>query len=151
MKNKGYSESNAFYFVMLSHNFWGRCGWYSSIDWTFLPVFHYTLLLCDRWQQWGSLKKRYLTWKRIWSKGVTEFLRAENMAPIDTHQRLLNVYGDQTADVSTVRQWMVRFSSGDSGSPPLVHIFTSTACRLWFITDKNTWQMVVTVLKKSVL
>ena len=26
-------------------------------------------------------------------------------APTDTHQHLLNVYGDQTVDVSTVRQW----------------------------------------------
>jgi len=26
----------------------------------------------------------------------------------------MNVYGDQTADVSTVRRWVARFSSGDS-------------------------------------
>jgi len=30
------------------------------------------------------------------------------------HQHLLNVYGDQTVDVSTVRRWVVRFSRGDS-------------------------------------
>ena len=50
-----------------------------------------------------------------------EFLHVENMAPIYIHQHLLNIYGDQTVDVSTVRQWVVHFSSGnsDSGSPPL--------------------------------
>ena len=32
----------------------------------------------------------------------------------DIHWRLRNVYGDQTVDVSTVRRWVVRFSSGGS-------------------------------------
>ena len=35
---------------------------------------------------------------------VIEFLHAETVAPTDVHGRLLNVYGDQTVDVSTVRQ-----------------------------------------------
>jgi hypothetical protein len=35
-------------------------------------------------------------------------------APNDIKRHLLNVYGDQTVDVSTVRGWVVRFSSGDS-------------------------------------
>ncbi len=47
-------------------------------------------------------------------KHVTEFLHAEEMAPADIHQCLLNIYGDQPVDVSTVRQWVMRFSSGDS-------------------------------------
>jgi hypothetical protein len=47
-------------------------------------------------------------------KCVIEFLHAEKIAPIDIHRRLLNVYGEQTVDVSTVRRWVVRFSSGDS-------------------------------------
>jgi len=45
---------------------------------------------------------------------VTEFLHAENMAPIDIHQYLLNVSENQTVDVSTVRWWVVSFSSSDS-------------------------------------
>ena len=45
---------------------------------------------------------------------VSEFLHAEKIAPSDIHRRLLNVYGDQTVDVSTVRRWVARFSSGDS-------------------------------------
>ena len=36
------------------------------------------------------------------------------MAPIDSHWCLLNVSGDQPVDVSTVRWWVVHFSSGDS-------------------------------------
>jgi len=45
---------------------------------------------------------------------VTEFLHAEKIAPNEIHRRLLNVYGDQTVDVSTVRRWVTPFSSGDS-------------------------------------
>ena len=44
----------------------------------------------------------------------TEFLHAEEIEPTDIHQDLLNVYGDQTVDESTLRQWMVHFSSDDS-------------------------------------
>ena len=33
---------------------------------------------------------------------VTEFLQEEKMAPSDIRSSLLNVYGDQTVDVSTV-------------------------------------------------
>lgn len=33
---------------------------------------------------------------------ATEFLHEENMAPTDIHWLLLNAYGDQTVDVSTV-------------------------------------------------
>jgi hypothetical protein len=45
---------------------------------------------------------------------VIEFLHAEKIAPNDIHRCLLNVYGDQTVDVSTVRRWVARFSSGNS-------------------------------------
>ena len=34
---------------------------------------------------------------------ATEFLHMEKMAPTDIHQHLLNIYGDQTVDVSTVK------------------------------------------------
>jgi len=54
-------------------------------------------------------------------RSVHEFLGAEKVAPTDIHQCLLNIYGDQTVDVSTVKQWVVCFSNGnsDSGSPLL--------------------------------
>jgi len=72
------------------------------------------------------------------------------MAPTDIHYHFLKVYGDPTVDVSTVKQWVVHFSSGDSDSmsPLLVQIFTSLAHRLLFITGDNAQLMVVTVLKR---
>ena len=69
--HKGCSGSNAFYFIMLAHNIRGRRWWCGSRGWTFPPIFHYMLLPCDRWQQRGSLAKRCLTWKCLWSKGVS--------------------------------------------------------------------------------
>lgn len=45
---------------------------------------------------------------------VIEFFHEDKNAPIDIRRCLLNVYGDKTMDVSTVRRWMVRFNSGDS-------------------------------------
>ena len=70
---------------------------------------------------------------------VTELLHVENIVTIDIHQWLSNVSEDQTMDVSTVRLWVVYFSSGspNSGSPPLVQVFRSVACRLFFITGEN--------------
>ena len=44
---------------------------------------------------------------------VTEFLHVETMAPTDIHRHLLNIYGDQTVDVGTVRQRVVHFDSGN--------------------------------------
>ena len=71
--------------------------------------------------------------------GVIELLRVEEMAPSDIQQALMSVSGQQSVDVSTVRWWMMCFSSGDndSRSPLLVHIFTRTACRLLFFTNEN--------------
>jgi len=57
---------------------------------------------------------------RMKKRCVTEFYHAERTAPTDIHQPLLDVSGDNPVDVSTVRWWLVRFSSGNSGSPLLV-------------------------------
>ena len=56
-------------------------------------------------------------------------------------------------DVSTVRLWVVHYSNDDvdSGSPLLVQIFTSVACRFLFVAGKNAQLMVLTMLKTSVL
>ena len=53
----------------------------------------------------------------------------------DIHQCFLNAAGDQTVDVSTVRQWIACFSSADSDgeSCPMVLTFMNMACRLLFI------------------
>jgi len=105
-------KSSAFHFTMLAHDIRGKW-WYGSRCWTFSPVFHHTLLLWDRWQQRGILTKWWLMWKCVWRKGVSlNFSMLEKNA--DTHQHLLNIYGDQMADVSSVRWWVVCFSSCDS-------------------------------------
>ena len=57
-------------FITLAHSVRGRCWSYSSRGWTFLPIFQYILLLCDRWQQRGSLTQWHLTWKCRWSNSV---------------------------------------------------------------------------------
>ena len=56
-------------------------------------------------------------------------------------------------DVSTVRWWVVRLSSGngDNGLPPLVQIIMSAACRLLFTVGEIAQLMIVTMLKNSVL
>ena len=87
----------------------------------------------------------------VWVKKrcVTVFLHAEKMAVIDIHQCFLNIYGDQTVDVSTVRWWVVHFSSGDNdvGSPLLVQVLMSAACEVLFINGENAQLMVVTAEK----
>jgi len=52
---------------------WCQRRWwqYSSRSRTFPAIFHYVLLLCDKWQYRGSLTKWRLTWKCGWSKCVT--------------------------------------------------------------------------------
>jgi hypothetical protein len=45
---------------------------------------------------------------------VIEFLHAEKIAASDIHWCLLNICGDQTVDVSSVKQWVACFRSGDS-------------------------------------
>ena len=45
---------------------------------------------------------------------VNEFLHTYKMLLTDIHRCLLNVYRDQKVDVSTVRWWIVDFSSDDS-------------------------------------
>ena len=56
---------------MLAHNIRGRCWWYGRRGWTFLPIDHYMLLPCDRWQQRGSVTEYHLTWKCVRSKDVS--------------------------------------------------------------------------------
>ena len=70
-KYEGCSKSNASYFIMLAHNIRGGCWWYGSRGWTFPPISHYVLLLCDRWQQRGTLTEWHLTWECVWSEGVS--------------------------------------------------------------------------------
>jgi len=61
----------------------------------------------------------------VWMKQRcgAKFLNAVKMALIDIHGHLVNVYGNQGVDMSTVRWWVVPFSSGDRGSPSLMQSF----------------------------
>ena len=69
------------------------------------------LLSYDRWQQKGQF------WQNdIWHGSVVYGAKVWNWippcrknAPIDIHQCLLNIYGDQTVDVSTLRRLEVSF------------------------------------------
>jgi len=69
-KNKGCSESNSSYFIVLAHHIRGRLWWCGNEECIFPPTFHYILLPCDGWQQRGSLTKWHLTWNCVWNKGV---------------------------------------------------------------------------------
>ncbi len=53
-------------------------------------------------------------------------------------------------DESTVRWWVVHFSSDDrnSGVPPLVQTFMRAACRFLLVGGENALLIVVAVLKK---
>ena len=45
---------------------------------------------------------------RIRQRSVIEFLTAEGEMPIRIHERLKNVYGDATVDLSNIRRWVSR-------------------------------------------
>jgi hypothetical protein len=52
---------------------------------------------------------------RLKQRNVIEFLNAEGETPIRIHERLKNVYGDSTVDVSTVQaivEFMAKFNVG---------------------------------------
>ena len=59
---------------MLAHNVRSRCQWYGSRGWTFLPVFCYTLLPCNRLQQRETVCDMEVSIKQ---RGVTEFYRVK--------------------------------------------------------------------------
>jgi len=129
------SKSNT-YFIMLAHNISAK--WlYGSRGWAFLPIFCYILLPSSRWQQRGTDKMVSDVEEHMKQRCVTEFLQAERILITGICLCLLNIYEDQTVSVRAVRQWVVHFSSGDSGSPLLVKIFMSTACRYLFIAGKK--------------
>ena len=114
-KYEGSSEINASYFMMLAHDIGGGCWWYGSRGRTFRADILLNFVAMRQMTAEGQSDKMASDME-MWMKHrcVTEFLHAEQIAPSDIHRRLLNVYGDQTVDVSTVRRWVARFSSGDS-------------------------------------
>ena len=102
--------------VLLRWPIRGGCWWYGSMGWTFPPIAHHLLLLCDRWQQRSSLTKWCLTWKGVWSKGVSlNSSKQKKLHPLTfTYAFLI---------VTETKQWIWAqwgggwcFSSDDSGS-----------------------------------
>ena len=70
----------------------------------------------------------------------------KKIARNDIRQRLLNVYGDQTADVGTVRRWVTRFSSGDCNvkekprfGRPCTAVTPRNEERLYQLIRANRW------------
>jgi hypothetical protein len=57
----------------------------------------------------------------VWFKQcvVIKFLTAGKVPPVEIHRRMRAVYGDQCADVSTVRCWVRRFKDGELGQTDL--------------------------------
>jgi len=73
---KGYSESNASYVMMLTHDVRDRCWWHCSRVSTFLSTLHY-ILLYNKWQQRGTLTEWCHMEVHMKQRCVTEFLHAE--------------------------------------------------------------------------
>lgn len=61
-----------------------------------------------------SDKKKSNTEVRMKQKCGIELLCAERISPADIHWYLLNMYGDQKVDVSTMRQWVVHYRNDNS-------------------------------------
>ena len=98
---KSCSESNVSCFIMFTRYVRIRCWWYGSRNWTFPQVFHYVLLLCNRWQQRDWMTSDMEVDVDVKPRCVTVFLYKEKMALTDISRLFLNVYGDQIVDV----QW----------------------------------------------
>jgi len=97
---------------MLAHNIISGWLWYGYRVWTFPPIFCYMLLLCNRWQQRGSLTERCLTWKHVWSKWVEPSSSMQKKwYPLTFIDACLKASGDQTVDVNAERLWVLCFSS----------------------------------------
>ena len=136
---------------MLAQYIRGGCWWHASKGQTFPPIFHCILLLCDRWQQGGSLTEWCLTWKCVWNKGVLlDSSTWKKMVPIYIHWHLLNIYGDQRMWAQWVGEWYISAVV----ALPVGHLCWCRylqACRLFFITSENTELMMVTLWENSVL
>lgn len=55
--------------------------------------------------------------------------KRKKISPINNQRRLLNVYGDEAVDVSTVRRWVMGFSN--------VTVMFGWSTHEMFIADKN--------------
>lgn len=71
----------------------GSCCWCGSRGWTLPPVFCSLLLLCDRWQQRGTLTEWRPNLKCVWSRGVSlDSSMQKSMILTDIRQCLLDLW-----------------------------------------------------------
>jgi len=115
---EGCSESNASYCMMLASAVGSTCWWYGSRGWTFPPVTHCVLLLCDRWQRRSSLtsdtearEANMWDWIPLWRKNGTRCHWAWWM--------LMETKGWLRAQPGRVTQ----FGSGDGNSGHLLRVW----------------------------
>ena len=112
--DKGCFKSNASYFIMLAHDVRGECWWYGYRGWTF-HQYSVTLCCCETDDSRGAVQQMVYDMEvQMKQRCGIEILYEDKTALSDTNQCLLNVYGDQTVGVSSVRRWVVHLSSGDS-------------------------------------
>ena len=106
--SEDHSENNSSYFIMLAHNFRNRY-WCLAVR----SSHQYPILFpCNRWQQRSSLTKWHLTWKCIWSKGVSlNSCMRKKWHSLTFTDSLLNIFEDHTVDVRMVKWWVVQFSN----------------------------------------
>ena len=57
---------------------------------------------------------------RLKQRAVTEFLRAENVTPAEIHRRFQAVYGEDTANRTTVNCWAIQFREWETGRANIV-------------------------------
>ena len=130
---KGCSESNASYFLMLSHNVRGGCMAVKP-----LPVCEYSITVVAMWQmaaEGHSDKMASNTEAYMKQNCVIEFLHVEKLAPTDIHWRLLNVYEDQTVDVNTVRWCISAMTTTTVG-----HLCWWQFLQAWHAGSSSCWQ-----------
>ena len=85
------------------------------------PSHQYSVTFCCQWQmaaEGQSDKMAPDVEVHMKQRCDTEFFHAEKMSLVGTHQCLLNIYGNQPVDVSTMRQWVVHFSRADGRLHP---------------------------------
>ena len=143
VKYKDCSKSNASYFMMFAHDIWGRLWWWGSWGWTFLPIFHYMLLLCDRWQQKRNLTIWCLMRKCRWNKDVSMNSSTWNKWHPLTFIHICwmiwrsNCGYEHSEAVGGVFQQWWQGCEKQAAFWTAMQIFTSMVCSVLFITGEN--------------
>ena len=138
--------------MMLAHDIRDGCWWYGRRDWAFLPIFHYILVLRDRWQQRGSLTTWCLTWKCIWSKSMS-LNSSKKIALINIHW----FWTLWRSSSGHEHRWLMCFNKWWQWHErwamflTSMQIFTGVMWRLLVITGNKCTANLVTSLKNSLL